>query len=58
MPAEFVAGMRQAPFWSAMEGRAQALISDAAIMGDFRVPPARLAQVDVPTLVSTARRAP
>jgi hypothetical protein len=38
MPAEFVAGMREAPFWPAMEGRAQALVYDAAIMGGFRVP--------------------
>jgi hypothetical protein len=37
-PAEFVAGMRSAPFWPAMEGRAQALVYDAATMGDFRSP--------------------
>jgi len=51
MPAEFVAGMRQAPFWQAMESRAQALVYDAAIMGDFRVPVERLGKVDVPVLV-------
>jgi alpha-beta hydrolase superfamily lysophospholipase len=51
MPAELVAGMRQAPFWPAMEGRAQALVYDAAIMGDFRVPTQRLASLDVPALV-------
>jgi pimeloyl-ACP methyl ester carboxylesterase len=51
MPAEFVAGMREAPFWPAMEGRAQALVYDVAIMGGFRVPAHRLAKVDVPTLV-------
>ena len=51
MPAEFVAGMRQTPFWPAMENRAQALVYDAAIMRDFRVPTERLAKVDVPTLV-------
>jgi pimeloyl-ACP methyl ester carboxylesterase len=51
MPSDLVAGMRQAPFWPAMEGRAQALVYDAAIMGDFRVPTQRLANLDVPALV-------
>jgi pimeloyl-ACP methyl ester carboxylesterase len=58
MPVEFVAGMRQAPFWPAMEGRAQALVYDAAIMGDFRVPTDQLAKVDVPALVIDGRRSP
>lgn len=51
MPAEFVAQMRQAPFWPEMERLGQALVYDAAIMGDFRVPTERLAKVTVPTLV-------
>jgi hypothetical protein len=44
MPAEFVAEMREAPFWPAMEGRAQALVYDAAIMGDFSGPGAPAGQ--------------
>jgi alpha-beta hydrolase superfamily lysophospholipase len=51
MPGEFVAQMRQAPFWPEMERLAQALVYDAAIMGDFRIPTDRLAKVAIPTLV-------
>jgi pimeloyl-ACP methyl ester carboxylesterase len=51
MPAEFVAQLRQAPFWPEMERLGQALVYDAAIMGDFRIPTDRLAKVAVPTLV-------
>lgn len=58
IPAEFVAGMREPPFWPAMERRAQALVYDAAIMGDFRVPAHRLAKVDVPTLVIDGATSP
>jgi Alpha/beta hydrolase family len=50
-PAEFVAQLRQAPFWPALERLGQALVYDAAIMGDFRVPTDRLAKVNVPALV-------
>lgn len=50
-PPEFVAQLRQAPIWPAMERLGQALVYDAAIMGDFRVPTERLARVNVPTLV-------
>jgi pimeloyl-ACP methyl ester carboxylesterase len=51
MPAEFVASLRDQPFWPAMEQLAQALVYDAAIMGDFRPPTERLATIGVPTLV-------
>jgi alpha-beta hydrolase superfamily lysophospholipase len=51
MPAEFVAQLRQAPFWPALERLGPALVYDAAIMGDFRPPTQRLAKVKVPTLV-------
>src|SRR5262245_16431276 len=51
MPAEFVASLRDQPFWPVMEKLAQALVYDAAIMGDFRLPSERLAMVRVPTLV-------
>jgi Alpha/beta hydrolase family len=50
-PAEFVAQLRQAPTWPALERLGQALVYDAAIIGDFRVPTDRLAKVNVPTLV-------
>lgn len=51
MPADFVASMRQAPFWSSMEQLAHALVYDAALIGDFSVPTERLAAVRAPTLV-------
>jgi hypothetical protein len=51
MPREFVAPMRETPFWPAMEALAQPLVYDAAIMGDFRLPTTRLGMVRVPTLV-------
>jgi pimeloyl-ACP methyl ester carboxylesterase len=51
MPAEYVAPMRQSPFWPAMEKVAHALVYDAMIAGDFSLPAARLAAVTVPTLV-------
>jgi pimeloyl-ACP methyl ester carboxylesterase len=51
MPAEFVAPMRQSPFWPSMEAVAHALVYDAMIVGDFSLPTARLAAVKVPTLV-------
>ncbi|MGH9247301.1 MAG: alpha/beta fold hydrolase [Acidimicrobiales bacterium] len=51
IPAEFVAQMRQAPFWAATEALAHTLVYDAAIMGDFSMPSDRLSAVPVPTLV-------
>jgi pimeloyl-ACP methyl ester carboxylesterase len=51
MPDEFVAQLRQAPMWPAMARLGQAVVYDAQVMGDFRVPVERLAKVDVPTLV-------
>jgi pimeloyl-ACP methyl ester carboxylesterase len=51
IPAEFVAPLRQAPFWSAMEDIAHTLVYDAAIMGDFSMPTDRVAAIKVPTLV-------
>ena len=43
--------MRDLPFWPAMEGLAQALVYDAAVMGDFRPRPEQLGKVKVPALV-------
>jgi pimeloyl-ACP methyl ester carboxylesterase len=51
MPPDFVAGARQAPFWAATEALAHTLAYDARIMGDYRIPVDRAAQVKVPTLV-------
>jgi pimeloyl-ACP methyl ester carboxylesterase len=51
MPPEFVAGARQQPFWAATEALAHTLAYDARIMGDYRIPVDRAAQVKVPTLV-------
>jgi len=51
MPVEFVAPMRQAPWWPAQEALAHTLIYEATLMGDFSLPKERVASVTVPTLV-------
>jgi pimeloyl-ACP methyl ester carboxylesterase len=51
VPAEFIAGMRQGPFWPSMEAVAPALVYDAILAGDFSIPTDRLVAVKVPTLV-------
>jgi pimeloyl-ACP methyl ester carboxylesterase len=51
MPGEFVDQLRQSPFWPAMQQLAQALVYDAQVVGDFRVPADRLGRISVPTLV-------
>jgi pimeloyl-ACP methyl ester carboxylesterase len=51
MPAEFVSQMRQSPWWPAQEALAHTTIYNAAIMGDFSLPRAEIARVQVPTLV-------
>jgi pimeloyl-ACP methyl ester carboxylesterase len=51
LPHEFVAQMRQAPWWPAQEALADTLVNEATLMGDFSLPRARLAGVAVPTLV-------
>jgi pimeloyl-ACP methyl ester carboxylesterase len=53
MPAEFVAPMRQSPFWAAQEAFAPTLVYEAVLMGngDFKLPKERLAKATVPTLV-------
>jgi len=51
LPVEFVAQMRQAPFWPAQEALAHTLIYNAMIMGDFSLPARRVATVNVPILV-------
>lgn len=51
MPAEFVAGMRQSPFWAAQEAFAPTLVYDAALMNNYALPKERLAHIGVETLV-------
>jgi pimeloyl-ACP methyl ester carboxylesterase len=53
MPAEFVAPMRQSPFWSAQEAFAPTLVNEAILMdnGKFTLPKERLANITVETLV-------
>ena len=51
MPAEFMAPMRQSPFWPAQEALAHTLIYDAILTGDFSLPKERIAKATVETLV-------
>jgi pimeloyl-ACP methyl ester carboxylesterase len=51
MPVEFVAPMRQAPWWPAQEALAHTLIYEATLMGDFSLPKEQVTSVTVPTLV-------
>lgn len=57
MPAEAVAGMRQAPFWTVMEATARTLPYDGQIMGDTMsgrpLPADRWQSVTVPVLVGS-----
>lgn len=50
-PAEAVAGMRHAPFWSGLEALAHTLPYDTAIMGDFSLPAEELASVKAPAFI-------
>ncbi len=50
LPAEFVAPMRQAPFWPSLEALAHAVVYEADVMGDYSLP-RWLPSVTVPTLV-------
>ena len=51
MPGQFVAQMRQAPWWSGQEALAHTTIYDATIMGDYSLPRAELARIKVTTVV-------
>lgn len=59
MPAEFVAGMRQSPFWPALEEVAHTIAYDGRIMGTTMsgapLPADRWAALSVPTLVMYGR---
>jgi pimeloyl-ACP methyl ester carboxylesterase len=58
MPAEFVSQMRQSPWWPAQEAFAHTLVYDATIMGDYSLPRALIAKVNVPTLVIDGGQSP
>jgi pimeloyl-ACP methyl ester carboxylesterase len=51
IPADFVAGMRQSPFWTAQEAVAHTLIYDAIMMDHYALPKERLASIRAETLV-------
>jgi hypothetical protein len=50
VPKEMIAGLRQAPFWPALEDLAHTLVYDTVITSSA-LPPARLPTVTTPTLV-------
>jgi hypothetical protein len=50
-PVEFVAPMRQSPFWAAQEAFAPTLVYDAILMSSFSLPKERIAKATVETLV-------
>jgi pimeloyl-ACP methyl ester carboxylesterase len=58
MPAEFVAQMRNAPWWPTQEVFAHTLVYDAALMGDYSMPTERLRSIKVPTLVLDGGQTP
>src|SRR4030081_742661 len=58
LPAQFVAQMRQAPWWSAQEALAHTTIYDATIMGDYSMPAAVLERIQIPTLVLDGGQTP
>ncbi|MFJ9201530.1 alpha/beta fold hydrolase [Streptomyces flaveolus] len=47
---EMIRGARQSPMWAGMESVAPSLAYDDAVMGDARVPRARLAEITAPVL--------
>ncbi|MET7273013.1 alpha/beta hydrolase [Streptomyces flaveolus] len=47
---EMIRGARRSPMWAGMESVAPSLAYDDAVMGDARVPRARLAEITVPVL--------
>ncbi|MEV6634937.1 alpha/beta hydrolase [Actinoplanes sp. NPDC051470] len=51
MPAEFVAGMKNAPFWDAMAASASCLTYEADVAADFALPSDALKSITIPTLV-------
>lgn len=58
MPAEVVAGMRNAPFRPALEAIAHTLVYDALAVGDLSLPVDELAAVAAPVLVISGENSP
>jgi pimeloyl-ACP methyl ester carboxylesterase len=58
MPVEFVAMMRQAPFWPTQEAVVHTLIDDATFTRDLSLPKERIATVTIPTLVIDGGQTP
>jgi pimeloyl-ACP methyl ester carboxylesterase len=58
MSAQFVAPMRQSPFWGFMENMAHVIVYEADVMGDYSLPTARLAAIQCPTLVIDGGQVP
>lgn len=58
MPAQFVAPMRQSPFWGFMENMAHVIVYEADVMGDYSLPTARLAAISAPTLLIDGGQSP
>jgi hypothetical protein len=55
---EDIAGARSSPWWPGLEAIAHTLAYDAACMGDYRPPTARLARITQPVLVATGGVSP
>jgi pimeloyl-ACP methyl ester carboxylesterase len=51
LPADVVAGIRQAPFFPALEAAAQSVVYDAVLTRSLRVPTPEMASVEIPTVV-------
>lgn len=51
LPPEVVAGIRQAPFFPALQAMAQSVVHDAVITTSMKVPTPEMAAVRVPTVV-------
>jgi pimeloyl-ACP methyl ester carboxylesterase len=51
LPPDFVAGARQAPWWSQQEALAHTLAYDATVMGDYTLPTEIAKSITVPTLI-------
>lgn len=58
IPAEVVAGMREAPFRPALEALAHTLVYDALIVGDLSLPAPLLATINVPVLAIAGENSP
>jgi pimeloyl-ACP methyl ester carboxylesterase len=58
VPGFIVAIMRLMPMWKTAKANAHTLPYDARVMGDFQVPAARLAKIQVPTAIGYGTKTP